>query len=232
MPNHDQIYRSEAERYDRLVSREDVNNNLMETIRKVCPDLSDLHAADLGAGTGRLTMMLAPRVRSIVAMDSSEAMLEVAAGKLRGLGAENWLTKVGYHDSMPLPNQSIDLLTAGWTICYSTSSNNADWQEQLARIMDEIRRVLRPGGTVIIFENFGTGTEQPSPPDFLTSYYSALEQQYGFLHAAIRTDYQFESVEEAIALTSFFFGDEISSAVAASGNTTVPEWTGVWWKRF
>ncbi|SEM76284.1 class I SAM-dependent methyltransferase [Paenibacillus sp. OV219] len=231
MPNHDRIYQSEAERYDRLISREDVSNNLLKTMRKVSPELSDLHVADLGAGTGRLTTMLAPLVRSIVAIDSSESMLEVATAKLRGMGAENWLTKVGYHDEMPLADNSIDLLTAGWTICYSTSSNNSDWREQLERIMDEISRVLRPEGTVIIFENFGTGTEQPSPPDFLTSYYNALEQDFGFEHVAIRTDYQFESTEEAVELIRFFFGEAFSSGIEASGRTSFPEWTGVWWKR-
>lgn len=232
MPNHDQIYQNEAERYELLISREDVSNNILQTIRKICPDLSELHAADLGAGTGRLTTMLAPLIKSIVAIDAAEAMLQVATAKLRGMGAENFAAKAGYHDAMPLSDHSIDLLTAGWTICYSTSSNNADWRDRLERIITEIRRVLRPDGTVIIFENFGTGTEAPNPPDFLTSYYAALEQEYGFEHAAIRTDYQFESAEEAIALTSFFFGDEISSAVEASGTPTVPEWTGVWWKRF
>ncbi|REE88638.1 methyltransferase family protein [Paenibacillus taihuensis] len=232
MPNHDQIYQNEAERYELLISREDVSNNLLGTIRKICPDLSDHHAADLGAGTGRLTTMLAPLVRSIVAIDAAEPMLGVATTKLRGMGVENFLAKVGYHDSMPLSDHSIELLTAGWTICYSTSSNNADWRDQLERIIIEIRRVLRPGGTVIIFENFGTGTELQNPPDFLTSYYAALEQDYGFEHVAIRTDYKFESVDEAVALTSFFFGEEISNAVAASGNPTVPEWTGVWWRRY
>ncbi|RAP21073.1 hypothetical protein C2W64_03656 [Brevibacillus laterosporus] len=33
--------------------------------------------------------------------------------------------------------------------------------------MSEIKRVLRPGGTAIIFETMGTGYETPHPPAFL-----------------------------------------------------------------
>ncbi|RAP78113.1 class I SAM-dependent methyltransferase [Paenibacillus montanisoli] len=232
MPDHDSIYQFEAERYERLVSREDVEGNLLKTIRKIVPDASAMNAADIGAGTGRVTALLAPLVRSVTAIDSSAAMLERASLKLSAGGYANWQTKAGSHDCLPLETDAIDLLTAGWTICYCTSSTIEDWREQLDRIMTEIRRVLKPGGTAIIFENFGTGSSVPNPPDFLTGYFAALEMDYDFHHEAIRTDYRFESFEEALALTGFFFGDWLADIVSSSGSRDLPEWTGVWWRRF
>ncbi|NBD26428.1 class I SAM-dependent methyltransferase [Paenibacillus glycinis] len=233
MMDHDRIYRSEAERYDRMIAREDREGNLMRMIRAVAPDLDRLNAADIGTGTGRLARMLAPRVRSILATDASQAMLDIAAMHLRAeAGTDNWKTVPGTNDKLPIADKSIDLLTAGWTICYSASSNIPDWEGNLARIVDELSRVLKLGGTAILFENYGTGASEPNPPDFLRAYFCKLEQDYGFDHACIRTDYEFESPEEAAELTDFFFGSDISREVVRTQSRIVPECTGVWWKRF
>ncbi|WP_308634493.1 class I SAM-dependent methyltransferase [Paenibacillus silvisoli] len=232
MPDHDVIYQTETEMYDLLVSREDVDGNLEAAIRKIVPDASAMDAADIGAGTGRVTALLAPLVRRVAAIDRSAAMLEQASSKLSGFGFTNWRTEVGSHDRLPLEAGSVDLLTAGWTICYCANTNEPDWREQLERIVGEIRRVLKPGGTVIIFENFGTGFDEPNPPDYLTSYYAALENDYGFNHEAIRTDFRCESLEEAVSLAEFFFGDWLVDIIKANGTSSVPAWTGVWWKRF
>ncbi|MBP3961123.1 class I SAM-dependent methyltransferase [Paenibacillus lignilyticus] len=232
MPDHDHIYQSEAERYDQLISFEDVQHNLLKTINRIVPHLSEAAILDIGAGTGRLTTMLAPLAASITATDASGAMLEVASSKLSALGLTNWQTAVAQHDQLPLQDNSVDLVTAGWTICYAASSNVEGWSGNLSAIMEEIRRILKPGGTCIIFENFGTGSSVPNPPDFLRAYYAALVNEYGFEHEAIRTDYLFDSVADAVSITDFFFGDWLSAQVQANNSPSVEEWTGVWWKRF
>ncbi|TYP77519.1 class I SAM-dependent methyltransferase [Paenibacillus methanolicus] len=231
MPNHDEIYAGEAGMYEQLVAREDRDHQIERTIRSLLPELAEVDAADIGAGTGRLTCMLAPHVRSVVAIDRAPAMLEVAKQRLEEAGMTNWTVRVGEHRQLPAADASVDLVTAGWTICYEASSNHPDWKLRLEAILREARRITRPGGLMIIFETFGTGCEQPSPPDFLTAYYRELEHAYGFDHRWIRTDMEFESAEEAARLCRFFFGDELADAVKAKGSPIVPECTGVWWKR-
>ncbi|MCL6626153.1 class I SAM-dependent DNA methyltransferase [Alicyclobacillus shizuokensis] len=49
------------------------------------PDLKDKTAADLGCGTGRFTVRLAPRVKRLVGVDASVAMLAVAYERAREL---------------------------------------------------------------------------------------------------------------------------------------------------
>ncbi|MBB3109512.1 ubiquinone/menaquinone biosynthesis C-methylase UbiE [Paenibacillus phyllosphaerae] len=232
MPDHEQIYRNEAEQYERLIAREDYEHQIERTIRELAPHLALLEAADIGAGTGRLTRLLAPLVRSITAMDASAAMLEETKKQLADLGVTNWRTSVSDHRKLSLPDQSVDLLTAGWTICYVASSNLPGWEQNLADVMKELERIIRPGGTAILFENFGTGSEQPNPPDFLTAYYAKLENDYGFHHKWIRTDYRFASPEEAETLCRFFFGDWLADPLKQEPRTIVPECTGVWWKHF
>ena len=128
--------------------------------------------------------------------------------------------------------QTVDLVTAGWTICYSTNTNVNQWNENLEQIMKEIQRVLRPSGTVIIFENYGSGVETPNPPDYLLRYYEALELDYGYSHEYFRTDSQFESIEEAERLFRFFFGNDYADRVKKRQQTIVPACTGVWWRTY
>ncbi|XEC96258.1 class I SAM-dependent methyltransferase [Paenibacillus tarimensis] len=232
MPDHDHIYSSEAERYELLISREDYERNIMKAMARILPDLEELDAVDIGAGTGRLACLLAPHVKSVVAADTSQAMLDVAAAKLKRMGAANWETRVADHRALPVADHSVDLVTAGWTICYLANTNVENWRTRLDTVIAEVRRILRLPGTAIIFENFGTGFEQPNPPDFLKSYYQTLESDYGFTHEYIRTDYRFDSIDEAERLTRFFFGDWLAERVIAGQQRIVPECTGIWWKKF
>jgi len=232
MPDHDYIYSNKAMQYERMISMEDDQGNILKTISQLLPHLQDADVVDMGAGTGRLTCLLAPRVKSIIAADISEPMLTVTEKKLRELGVSNWNTLVADNKSLSVSDHSADLITAGWTICYSSSSNVEMWQNNLDAIMLEIGRVIRPGGAVVIFENFGTGSEHPNPPDFLKSYYHALENTYGFSHTYIRTDFRFNSVDEAVELCRFFFGKELADQVSEANSRIVPECTGVWWKHY
>jgi ubiquinone/menaquinone biosynthesis C-methylase UbiE len=81
MPDLKDIYDRQADVYDELVAREDYQHNLIAAINRVRP-ATGLDVVELGAGTGRLTCMLAPVAKSVRAFDASPAMLAVAAAKL------------------------------------------------------------------------------------------------------------------------------------------------------
>ncbi|MBB6671248.1 class I SAM-dependent methyltransferase [Cohnella nanjingensis] len=228
MSDHESIYRHEAEKYDKLISAQP---SLRERINAIRP-LAGLDVIDLGAGTGRLTVPLAVAVRSILAVDAAEDMLRVAAHRLQAAGSRNWRTAVGEHRRIPATDDSADLLVSGWSVCYSTSAEADPTGGQLAAIVAEMRRVLRPCGTAVLFETMGTGFEEPNPPAFLLDYYAALEREHGFAHDVFRLDYTFADAEEAERLTRFFFGDELGDRTAERGSPVVPEYAGVWWRTF
>ena len=71
-----EIYASRAPEYERLVAREDFAGNILKALQEIRV-LAELDVVELGAGTGRLTCMLAPFVRSIRAFDASDHMLGV-----------------------------------------------------------------------------------------------------------------------------------------------------------
>lgn len=222
-----EIYGEQAEAYETMVSKQPDLSRIVHEIRPY----DGLDVLDLGAGSGRLSMLLARDVNSLICTDISEPMLNILDHKLTDANvSRNWITIVADHRNLPIDSSSVDLIVSGWSISYLADSNQVGWRENLRDVMAELHRVLRPGGTMLILETMGTGTEKPNPPDFLTGYYALLEQQYGFSHRWIRTDYDFCSVEEAQQCTEFFFGKELTDKIIAKQWSTVPECAGIWWK--
>ena len=90
MAEHQQIYQQEADRYQRLVAREDYQGNLLPALSAIkAPEGLDI--IDLGSGTGRLACLLGSLARSIFAFDSSFHMLEIGAQRLQDLDPPRWL---------------------------------------------------------------------------------------------------------------------------------------------
>jgi ubiquinone/menaquinone biosynthesis C-methylase UbiE len=225
MPDHTNVYKNEADRYDLLISKQPNLAKVIEEIRA----FEGLDIIDMGAGTGRFTALLAPKAKSIVAIDSSESMLGITAKKLQDAGLANYQSHVADHRNLPIRDQSADLVVAGWSICYLGSTNVQNWKENIKKVMKEIMRILRPGGSIIIFETMGTGTHTPNPPDYLKNYYSLLENEFGFSYKWIRMDYEFENIQEAEELSRFFFGDELADKVVKQNLIHLPECAGIWW---
>jgi SAM-dependent methyltransferase len=78
MPDRLAIYRNDPRTYDLLISREDHEGNLLKTLQGIC-DFKEKDIADIGVGTGRLSLLLAPFVRSSVLTDDAGPMLDLAA---------------------------------------------------------------------------------------------------------------------------------------------------------
>ena len=226
--NQREIYSTQAEQYERLISREDYQGKLLSVLEGIT-SFAGLDAVELGAGTGRLTRLLAPRAKSMYAFDLSAHMLAVAAAGLRASPALSWGLAVADHRSLPLPSRTADVVISGWSVCYLVTWNPDEWRPQLDRALDEMLRVLRPGGKIILLETLGTGFETPHPPENLVEYYRYLGEK-GFSSTWLRTDYRFASLAEAEELAGFFFGEELRRKVAEQGWVILPECTGIWWR--
>lgn len=228
MTDFQHIYTHQAEQYDRLVAREDYQGQILAALQRIRP-LAGLDVVEFGAGTGRLTRLLAPLVRSIQAFDASAAMLGVAKETLEGIGRGNWTLGVADNRRLPVEDRVADLAIAGWSFGHTVGWFPDTWRAEIGHMLAEMRRVLRPGGAAVILETLGTGRETPHPPHAgLAAYYRWLEGEQGFHATWIRTDYEFASPDEADELTRFFFGDELADRVRREDLTIVPECTGLW----
>jgi len=223
------IYQNDGDRYEALISREDYQGNIMKAFEEIInPDGLDI--LDLGAGTGRLAVMLAPRAKSMRAFDASDEMLRVCRQKLEASGLSNWKVEVADHRQLPVEDVSADLAVSGWSVAYLHVWNPETWRAELEKWLGEMKRVLRRGSFIVLFESLGTGNEEPIELEHLTEYYPWLDEAR-FQKKWIRTDYKFRSVEEAEELSRFFFGDELGDKVKENNWVMLPECTGVWWLR-
>jgi ubiquinone/menaquinone biosynthesis C-methylase UbiE len=97
------------------------------------PDTSRLRVLDLGAGTGKLTALLAGLAGEIVAVEPDVAMLAELRRTLPGVRA-----LPGTAESIPLPDASVD-----GVLC----AQSMHWFD-MSRALPEIARVLVPGGAL------------------------------------------------------------------------------------
>lgn len=96
---------------------------------------------DLGCGTGPVAEALAPFVRRVVGVDGSEAMLELAAGRLQRF--DNVELRHGSLEAPPLEDASVDVATLCLVLHHV---------DDPALVLREVHRILRPGGRVLIVD--------------------------------------------------------------------------------
>ena len=227
MPSEKEVYDSHADQYELLILREDYQNNIPNEINKIIP-VEGLNIVDLGAGTGRLTRILADKGQRLAACDASHHMLAQANEVLTTKNISNVLLCAANMRCTPFTSHTADLVIAGWSFCYLAVWGGENWQMEVDKGLAEVRRLLKPGGVMIILENYGTGFESPNPPPHLNAYFEYLKQM-GFSSSWFRTDYQFASFDEALALSGFFFGEEYAAKVRNNNWTILPECTGIYW---
>jgi ubiquinone/menaquinone biosynthesis C-methylase UbiE len=101
-----------------------------------CDGLGDV--ADVAAGTGKLTRVLAPHAQSIVAIEPSEAMRKAFQHALPEVEVLD-----GTAEELPLADASVDLVTVGAAFHWFRPKP----------ALQEIARVLRPGGALVVANN-------------------------------------------------------------------------------
>ena len=238
MPEHDEIYGKYVENYEELVSKEDYQHNLLPALLKIA-DFKGKDIIELGGGTGRISLQIAPLAHSINIFELSPYMLSLAEEKLKKKSLKNWTVAAADSRFIPVKNNMAHTVISGWSISYIVQWNFNIWEKELNRVFDEINRILQPGGTILIIETLGTGYKTPFLRDEkLKLYYSYLEKELLFDRTSIRTDYEFSNIDEADRILRFFFGDNLTDYIIKEKNymeennhIIIPECTGIWWKR-
>ena len=107
--------------------------------------------ADLGAGEGTLSQLLARTARRVIAVDYSEKMVEFGAGLAREHGFTNLEYRLGDIQSPPIEAGSVDLAI------FSQALHHAS---QPARALAAAHGILKPGGRLVILDLLSHNFEQ------------------------------------------------------------------------
>ena len=114
------------------------------SLRALLPLLPrDWVVADLGCGTGNAAELLAPIVKSVIAVDQSAPMLKAAQKRLGGAGATNVEFRRGELEALPIADAEVDA-----AVCVLVLHHVPEPEKALA----EIRRILKPGGVALVVD--------------------------------------------------------------------------------
>ncbi|MCU1340214.1 MAG: transcriptional regulator [Bryobacterales bacterium] len=113
---------------------------LAETFLMLMPPLV---IADLGAGEGTVSQLLARRAKKVIAVDNSEKMVEFGSSLARSHGVKNLEYRLGDIEDLPLKKGEADVAF------FSQSLHHA---QHPPRALAEAFRIVKPGGRVIILD--------------------------------------------------------------------------------
>jgi len=221
------IYKNQGDSYHKLIEVEDVDGNLKPALQSITT-FEGKHVLDLATGTGRFPLLF-PRA-NFTALDLHTSML-LENQKQKTLVKGQWNLLQGDIRSLPFPSKQFDIITTGWALGHFSGWYPQDWRQQILRVFSQVNRALKPGGTFIILETLTTGSLVPAPPTAgLAEYYHWLETEYNFQRIEVQTDYRFSSLDQAVHLSHFFFGEDLALKVRLNKWVRLPEWTGIWYK--
>ena len=154
---------------------------LAETFLMLMPPLV---IADLGAGEGTVSQLLARRAKKVIAVDNSEKMVEFGAQLARNHRVKNLEYRLGDLEDLPVKKGEADVAF------FSQSLHHA---QHPAGALAEAFRIVKPGGRVIIL-------------DLLKHHFEEARALYadvwlGFSEVDLRrmlTDAGFENISTAI----------------------------------
>ena len=107
--------------------------------------------ADLGAGEGTLSQLLARTSKKVIAIDNSEKMVEFGAALAKEHGFSNLEYRLGDIEDPPIDTNSVDVAL------FSQALHHAAVPQ---RAMDAAHRILKPGGRVLILDLLSHTHEQ------------------------------------------------------------------------
>lgn len=113
--------------------------------------LPPIVVADLGAGEGLLSELLARRCKKVIAVDNSEKIVAFGAAKAKKNGLKNLEFRLGDLQTPPIEPGSVDLVVLSQALHHA---------EEPAKAVEAAHRILRPGGQVVILDLLKHGFEK------------------------------------------------------------------------
>ncbi|HEV2200446.1 MAG TPA: metalloregulator ArsR/SmtB family transcription factor [Bryobacteraceae bacterium] len=121
---------------------------LAETLLTLMPPMV---IADLGAGEGTFSQLLARRAKKVIAIDNSEKMVEYGEELARKHGVANLEYRLGDIQKIPIRTGTVDLAF------FSQALHHAQHPE---RAVTEAHRILRPGGRIVVLDLLRHGYQE------------------------------------------------------------------------
>lgn len=114
--------------------------SMAEALLKLMPPMV---IADLGAGDGSFSLLLAQNATKVLAVDSSAKMIEFAREQAKRHGVKNVDYRIGDMEELPIKDEAVDLVFFSQSLHHALHPVHA---------IQEGFRILRPGGRIVILD--------------------------------------------------------------------------------
>lgn len=179
-------------------------------IARAVPLRGDERVLDLGGGSGRIALWLAPRVREVVLVDESKALLAIAERTIAEERVPNVRVVHGSVTEIELDLGTFDLIVV------SNLATHLD-DEELARLVEIVARTLAPGGRLVLKEPVTTDGIAREDRRTDESYVARFRPRERYAEAfGTRLPLLYERPTLAHPIPFFFGGTEESARRAGS----------------
>jgi ubiquinone/menaquinone biosynthesis C-methylase UbiE len=178
-------FSSNAERY--LTSPVHSAGADLDFLARSVAALDQPKVLDLGCGAGHASFATAPFAREVVAFDLTAGMLEITAAAAKERGFSNISTTQGSVEELPFNSQQFDFVMSRYSAHH--------WND-VPRALQEVKRVLKPGGQVCIIDTTGA----PSP--LLDTHLQSVELARDPSHVRSYTDAEWLSFFQAASFVA------------------------------
>jgi ubiquinone/menaquinone biosynthesis C-methylase UbiE/biotin operon repressor len=113
---------------------------IAEALLKLMPPLV---IADLGAGEGTISQLMAQRAKKVIAIDNSEKMVEFGSELAKKHGIRNLEYRLGELEDVPIRSATVDVAFLSQALHHARHPERA---------LAEAWRILKPGGQIAILD--------------------------------------------------------------------------------
>lgn len=169
-------------------------------------DVADRDVLDIGTGTGFWLPRYAAEAASVIGVEPDPELLRIAADRIAGV--DDVEVVAGSAEHLPLPDASVDVAHARFAYFFGRGAKAG---------LEEVRRVLRPGGTFVAVDNdwgwgefselLGSATTGNAAID--PSDTDAWWREQGAERVNVRAGWHARSSDELEVILRLEFADEV-----------------------
>jgi ubiquinone/menaquinone biosynthesis C-methylase UbiE len=200
-------YHEEANIYERFSQVEDTPKKILKFLTS---KVKNKKVLDLGCGTGKYLVDLAPISKKYIGLDISIDQLKIA--KEKSLKLKNVKFLCSSAEFIDLPNKSVDVIISTWVLGTIVED------DRRLKALKEMKRILKKDGEIYLVENdiggeFEIIRNRFPNTDKTKKYNDWLENKGFIIVKKIKSFFEFDSIKEAKEVFTSIWGEKVRNKI-------------------